>query len=405
MASIDQEIDNETSSPIAHDWEPDRGNVEEVKHQDHRAVTRSNIRDDIKESINEIEEREERHERRRPSIREYADETISSARLSDREAATVREAADAGDRDAEVEPQVRSRQDLSTAPAAWDRAAKAEWASLPAKVKAAVIKRERDTEAGVELLKGKVLDRYGEVEAAMAPYEGAAARFGKTLGQATAQLWQWFDALSKYPDQAFPALVKSYGYNIGRLMVASGIPLNQVQEIDTWLKSIPRTPQQIAAYQQKKAAEEQAIYQQRAAAEADRQRTQAMLDQWSADKPNFDAVRVTMGYLLSCDENTGRTLIPLTAAGKVDIDTAYHWAEILHGYREHPYVVSWRQSQQSQNKQQKAAEQAKAKRARIAGSSISSSAPDGEVSRKSTPTRGLSVRDSLKAAIEEISNR
>jgi hypothetical protein len=404
MASLDNE-NTETSSPIAHDWEPDRGNVEEVRHQDHRAVTRSNIRDDIKESINEIEEREERHERRRPSIREYADETISSARLSDREAAQVRDAAEASDRDAEVEPQVRSRQDLTTAPAAWDRAAKAEWASLPAKVKAAVIKRERDTEAGVELLKGKVLDRYGEVEAAMAPYEGAAARFGKTLGQATAQLWQWFDALSKYPDQAFPALLKSYNYPLWRLLMAHGIPQPAVAEIDRWLKTIPLTQQQQVAFQQKKLADERAIYQQRQTAEADRQRTQAMLDQWSADKPNFDAVRVTMGYLLSCDENTGRTLIPLTSDGKVDIDTAYHWAEILHGYREHPYVVSWRQSQQSQNKQQKAAEQAKAKQARIAGSSISGSAPDGEVSRKSSPTRGMSVRDSLKAAISELSDR
>jgi hypothetical protein len=225
------------------------------------------------------------------------------------------------------------------------------------------------------------------------------------LGQATAQLWQWFDALSKYPDQAFPALLKSYNYPLWRLLMAHGIPQPAVAEIDRWLKTIPLTQQQQVAFQQKKLADERAIYQQRQTAEADRQRTQAMLDQWSADKPNFDAVRVTMGYLLSCDENTGRTLIPLTSDGKVDIDTAYHWAEILHGYREHPYVVSWRQSQQSQNKQQKAAEQAKAKQARIAGSSISGSAPDGEVSRKSSPTRGMSVRDSLKAAISELSDR
>jgi hypothetical protein len=404
MDRLDDE-NTETSTPISADWTPDRGEVEEVRHQDHRAVTRSNIRDGIKDAITEVEDREGGRERRRPSVQEYSEETIRSSRLSDREAAQVREAADAGDRDAEAEPAVRSRQELTTAPAAWDKAAKAEWAGLPAKVKAAVLKRERDTEAGVELLKGKVLDRYGEVEAAMAPYEGAAARFGKTLGQATAQLWQWFDALSKYPDQAFPALLKSYNYPLWRLLMAHGIPQPAVAEIDRWLKTIPLTPQQQQAFQQKKLADERAIYQQRAAAEESRQRTQAFLDQWSADKPNFDAVRVTMGYLLSCDENTGSTLIPLTAAGKVDIDAAYEWAEILHGYREHPYIVSWRESQQAGAKAQRATEQAKAKRARIAGSNINGSAPDGEVSRKSTPTRGLSVRDSLKAAISELSDR
>jgi hypothetical protein len=404
MAQLD-ELDTETSAPIAADWKPDQGHVEEVKHQDHRAVTRSNIRDDIKESINEIEEREERHERRRPSIHGYVDETVSNARLSDREAASIREAAEAGDAEAEAEPTVRSRQDLATAPAAWDRAAKAEWAALPTKVKQAVVKREKDTEAGVEQLKSKVQQRYSEIENAIAPYEGLLQSYGKTPGQAVAQLFAWFDALAKNPDLSFPALLVSYKYNIGRLMVASGIPLNQVQQIDTWLRSIPRTPQQIAAFNQRKADEERAVYQQKAAAEADRQRTQAFLDRWSADKPAFADLRVTMGFLLTPDPVTGRSLIPLTSDGKVDIDTAYYWAEILHGYQEHPAVAAWRESQQAGAKAQRTAEQAKARRARNAGSSITSSAPDGEVSRKSTPTKGMSVRDSLKAAISELSDR
>jgi hypothetical protein len=405
MANIDQEIDTETSSPIAADWEPDQGHVEEVRNRDHREVTRRSIREDIEDARDEVEGREVSRERRRPSVGEYADETISSARLSDREAAQVREAAEASDRATEAEPEVRGRQDLSTAPAAWDRAAKAEWAALPAKVKNAVLKRERDTEAGVEQLKAKVLDRYGEVEAAMAPYEGAAARFGKTLGAATAQLWEWFDALSKYPDQAFPALLKSYNYPLWRVLMAHGIPQPAVAEIERWLKTIPLTPQQQHAFQQKKAAEEQAIAQRRSYEAENTRRTQAMLDRWAADKPAFDDLRVTMGFLLTPDATTGRSLIPLTSDGKVNLDQAYYWAEILHGYQEHPAVAAWRQSQQAQNKAQRTAEQARAKQARIAGSSISGSAPDGEVSRKSSPTRGLSVKDSIRAAIAEISDR
>jgi hypothetical protein len=239
----------------------------------------------------------------------------------------------------------------------------------------------------------------------MAPYEGAAARFGKTLGQATAQLWEWFDALSKYPDQAFPALLKSYNYPLWRLLMAHGIPQPAVAEIDRWLKTIPLTQQQQHAFQQKKLADERAVAQQRAYEAENQRRTQAMLDQWSADKPAFDDLRVTMGFLLTPDATTGRSLIPLTPDGKVNLDQAYYWAEILHGYQEHPAVAAWRESQHAQNKAQRTAEQAKARRARNAGSSITSSAPDGEVSRKSTPTKGMSVRDSLKAAISELSDR
>jgi len=43
-------------------------------------------------------------------------------------------------------------------------------------------------------------------------------QFGKTPGQAVGQLFSWFDALAKNPDEAFPALIKSYKYNPDQML-------------------------------------------------------------------------------------------------------------------------------------------------------------------------------------------
>lgn len=424
--NIDSSVNNDRSRPIDDDRDLGTEVEDRGASRDHPLSVRESLKQSFRDARRDEEPEDEREPREADTRRERE---VEPAEGQEAEPAEAEEPAE-GEEQERAAPRTRTE----AAPAAWDKTAKAEWANVPDKVKAAVIKREKDVERGVEHLKQQVHQRYGEIDEAIAPYDQVIRQFNKTPGQAVAQLFAWFDALAKNPDQAFPALLQSYKYDPRRLFQMYGITPQQLQQngqvqngqLQNGQAQQPPAGQQpqdqvspaVQAYinklEQRLNGFESQVGQQfnglaQHFSEQSAAKTQDMLDRWSADKPYFNDVRVMMGHLLTPDSASGQAAIPLTADGKVDLDEAYSRAcwmtpeireQMLADQQAQKEAARLAKQQESLRLQQE-----KAAKARRASGSLNTSAPGAEVSRKSAPGKGLSVRDSLRAAIAEISDR
>lgn len=292
---------------------------------------------------------------------------------------------------------------VGDAPIAWPKEAKEVWAQLPPTVQAAVLKREADTQKGVDALKAN----YAEVDGALAPHMDAIKRHGHTPGQAVNQLFSWFEALAKNPNVAFPALAKSFNYSMpaasapaATAPVAGAEPKAEAQP-DTAVP--PAVQQYIDGIKAEMLAMKQELGQQvngltSTFAQQSEQKTQEVVNNWAKDKPHFETVRGLMAQLI----NSGA--VPLKD-GRVDLDGAYEMA-----VWSNPEVrVSVLQAEQAKKEadakakveQERKAQEAAALAAKGRRVSITGSAPGVEVSKKVTP-KGTSVKDSLRAAISEV---
>lgn len=414
--NVDTSVNNDRNRPIDEDRDLDTG-ADTRQPRDRGPVS---VRESLKRSFADARRDEEPEE----------DATHTEAEST--EPADDAEPVEAADGDVEEQEQTEPRAKTApaqAAPAAWTKEAKAEWANLPDKVKAAVAKREKDVEKGVESLK----NQYSEIDQAIAPYANTIRQFQKTPGQAVAQLFAWFDALAKDPDQAFPALLQSYRYDPRRLMAAYGIDLDKVIQAHQQMQG--QQPQQqngqvtpqgqpeeqispaVQAYINKLEERLNGFQNQvgqtfnglaQSFAEQQQAKTHEMLEQWASDKPYFENVRVMMGHLLTPDPNTGQAAIPLKD-GRVDLDAAYEAALYAHPEIRAQVLADQQAKAEASRlaKQQEALriQQEKAAKARKAAGSVTTSAPGAEISRKPNQGKGLSVRDSLKAAISELSDR
>lgn len=301
---------------------------------------------------------------------------------------------------AEGEEPEAPEQPQTAAPEAFSKEAKAEWAKVPSTVQAAVLKREADVAKGVEELKG----RYRDIDAALAPHLPAIRQHGHTPGQAVNQLFAWFQALGTNPDVAFPALAKSFGWGGPRAAAEQPVqpdgsqpegevsPAVQkyINDMQTKLSQIEQTfGQQLTGLTQ--------TFQQQS-----EQKTNEILANWSKDKPHFESVRQLMAQLIQ----SGAT--PLKN-GQVDLDGAYDMA--LYANPEiRKAVLAEQQKAAVAARKVKAAADLKAQeeaavKARRAGTSLGGGAP-GEAGPAQPGKRGkgLSVRESLMAAREELSS-
>jgi hypothetical protein len=107
-------------------------------------------------------------------------------------------------------------------PTAWAKEAKQEWQRLPDSVKAAVTKRETDVANGVAALQNRYSNmerEYTDIYRALEPHLPVIRSFSHTPAQSIAQMFAWFDALSKRPDESFPVLLRSFNYDPRRLML------------------------------------------------------------------------------------------------------------------------------------------------------------------------------------------
>lgn len=302
-----------------------------------------------------------------------------------------------------------------------DKAALADWEKAPESIKKTLLRREEEMAKGVEELKG----RYAALDGALAPHMEAIRRHGHTPDQAVGQLFSWFQALATNPKVAFPALAKSFGQDLVQFAPQGAAPAAQAAAAavagDGGTAGGAAAPafELPAEYKQlmdgtfqKMTALEQEINQLRSGYQADSQaKTQQIIENWSKDKPHFADVRVMMSQLIQSG------VVPLKD-GQVDLDGAYEAAIYAN-----PAVRAKLQADDQQKvaaaaekaraeaaakvvNEQKA-QQAAADRARVAGRGLSPAAPGASSAAAAAgkPKKGLSVKESLRAAIAEVGER
>lgn len=403
VESVDTEVEVNNEAPP------------QIQEREAPSTERRSVRESLEKTFKDAHTEEEREVRRpREPKRDANKQRDGSGKF-----VATEEAPEVSDERTEVpeegaEPEVKEVQPVEAqAPAAWTKDAKAEWAKLPEQVRAAVLKREQDTEKGVKELKSK----YEDIEKAIAPHVPAIQQFGKTPAQAVEQLFAWFQALAQNPDQAIPALIQSYNYDPKKLVQAFGLQVQpQAQEqvkpdeaididLDPQVKSyISKLEEKINGLQTQVGQQLNGVmstFQEQSMA-----KTHEVLNNWAKDKPYFAEVRTLMGQLLTPDPNTGMAAVPLKE-GRVDLDAAYDMA-VYANPAIRAKVLADQQAKADQARKAKAATEAKAQteaaeKARRASGSLAPSTPGSEASRKAT-NKGKSVRESIMAAREELNS-
>ena len=294
----------------------------------------------------------------------------------------------------------------TTAPEAFSKEAKASWAKVPPTVQAAILKRETDTAKGVEELKNK----YKDIDTALTPHMNAIRQHGHTPGQAVNQLFSWFQALSANPDVAFPALAKSFGYDLAKFVqaqqaqpAATDPNAQQAQpagaippELQKYITDLQAELNGIKQSFGKELVGLKSTFQQQNDA-----KTQEILSTWSKDKPHFEEVRGLMAQLIQSGA------IPIKNE-QVDLDGAYQMALYAHPDVRAKVLAEQQAAQQAEAKAKAAAlkkqQEEQAVKARRAGSSLGGGAP-GEAGAQvpGKKGKGRSVRESILAAREELS--
>lgn len=392
----------------------DEGGSEEQQH-DGPGSGRSNIRKQLEKSFDDDRRSQERQERQ---------EKREAGRFG-----KGRHPAE-GEEGAEVDPKVDGQEgtegqeakpaEVVAAPEGFSKEAKAEWAKVPAAVQQAVLKREADTAKGVQELK----QRYNELDKVLQPRLDVIRKNGHTPAQAVNQLWLWFEALSGNPDQAFPALAQSFGYDLKRFAgvaeqkpaagvttpaaaeagkegqaAEAAVPPQLQQYIDDLKKEIDglkgTVTEKFGNLEQNYAKESQS-------------KTDEMVGQWSNGKPHFEAVRETMGQMLMVLAQQQKT--PVLANGAIDLDKIYDMA--IYANPEVRALVLKEQQDKVEADRRKAAEkevnarQQEANRARKATGSLAPAAPGAKgTPAKKAPGKGKTVGESLRESIAELSEQ
>lgn len=356
----------------------------------------------------------------RQSIRESLEKGFEQSRVDDKGRATKEktprriaggaeiDGAEEKTQDVGVEgagDQQVEKKDVGPAPDAFSKEAKAEWANVPANVQTAILKREQDMAKGVQELK----QRYADIDQALAPHVNAIRQHGNTPAQAVQQLFNWMQALAANPTVAFPALAKSFNFDLGKLLQQQGQPAPQQGEQPKSQEGgdIPPLVKDYITKLEKQVQEAtQQLYQKVGSLETNWQRdsevkTNQLLMNWAKDKPHFEAVRQHMAHLI------GSGAVQLKEDGSVDLDKAYDMAvyalpdvraQVLEAQR----VEERKQAEAKAAAERKAQADAAAK-SRQAAVSVNSGSPGAAGGSTSTQKKGprRSVKESLLEAIEQ----
>lgn len=308
--------------------------------------------------------------------------------------------------EASAESEESVTQPTTSPPEAWAKEAKAEWAKVPVGAQTAILKREEDVARGVQALQA----HYSELEEVLAPRGELFKQYNKTPAQAVNQLFGWFDALGGNPDQAFPMLMKSFGYDPRRMIPLINQILGQQQPANgqdqTEPEISPQVQQYISGLEAKIAGLTDTVSKRFGAlestwAQASQAKVQESLDMWSKDKPHFDKVRVMMGHLLESNQ------VPPLPNGSADLDKAYDmalWAlpDVRQQVMADMEAKRTAEAKAKQDAERKALKE-QAEKARRAGGSLAPSAPGAPVTpggiRKGARK---SVGESLREAIAEV---
>lgn len=283
-------------------------------------------------------------------------------------------------------------QATSAAPKAWSKEEKALWNDLPEAARAAITRREADTEKGVQELR----TRYQDIDTAIAPYKAVMTQNNVTPGQAITQLFKWHMELAG-PNkvQAYIALGKSFGIDPATIPAASAADTTEKKADADQGNAIPENLRPVISNLETriKSFEEQNVL---AAQNAARQ----TWINWSKDKPHAETVRGLMANLINSDLaliQAGQPQVSNTIKdGSIDMDAAYQ-AAIYANPQVRETIL--REDQAKREKEAKAA----AERARKAGASMRSGAPAGTIAPASNNAPKVeTVAESIRRALAEV---
>lgn len=383
-----------------------------------RSKLRAELEQNMRESNEGAVEREEREEpapkpkKKAPTSRarqELAAET-DDADLDVEIEEPVVEGEVEGDEDEELEQALQ-------APASLSKEAKAEWAKTPKTVQQAFLKREQDTERGVQALKAT----YGELDKILAPRAQMLQQQGHTPAEAVNQLFLWFDALSMDPTRikkgeapvALIALAHSFGIDLATGGLVGDAPQQQQQVTQGDQPNLAALPEEVRNYiagmEQKVNQLGQMVqggfqnFQQTFQSQA-MEKTTGIMEAWANGKPYFDEVRQQMAVII------GSRMIPPKADGSADLDTAYDMAIYANPTVRERVLVDRRKAalakRQKAAEAEKAANQAAVDKARRANSGVlRPSSPGATFANDDKRKKGKSVRDSIADAVEELNGR
>lgn len=389
--------------------------VEEVVQEE--VNERPSVRDSLRSALNEHREEDDKSdvseakvkdeasdEKKSPKKRASKKEAVQEAsdekeeiedtedlQLSDGKKTKPTDAKRETDEEGEEVPLEASEEEKpkAKAPTSLPKNVSEHWDTLPPTVQAHITKVQKDlTDKGAEL--GRKIAQYKDMDAVVGRYDQSLRQFGLAPAAVVDRLFQWFEALSG-PSKvnAFQQLAKDFGVQLDNYQDSrtAGDTYQQQQQI----------AQVDPAFTEKVSSLEQQLHQiQEQAAVSRRQAADSVVNNWAKDKPHFERVRSRMTVLLQSQE------VPLKEDGTLDFDTAYEQA-----CNSHPEVRALLEQEAAETRKQaladkKRKQQAQVDKAKAASVSIKPAAPIKTSSGNPKLNGKVGVRDSLRAAIEEV---
>lgn len=315
----------------------------------------------------------------------------------------VEAASDGHEEEEERQPAAKPQASKSEPPLSWTKQGRAIWDNLPPLAQQEVLKREADTQRGVEKLK----EQYRELEEAVAPYKGMIHSMGRTTGAAIKGLFDWQMALAG-PNKAdaFRQLAANLGVDLKSLVTdeaaqatpqapGADVPQELKPVLDQYASKISLLDQEVNHWKRTQAEQQQA-------------QANQMIEKWAENKPHFAAVRELMGQLINSELALVQAGRPASGRfiknGNIDLDAAYEAAIYAN-----PDVRKQILADEAQRKAEEARTKAKLEvsKAKKAGVSVKPNAPTAPQPafppRK--PGQRESVRDSILRAMAEAQGR
>lgn len=322
-----------------------------------------------------------------------SDEKTNASKRSDKKEKTE-------DSEGEVSPEKSEKEEILEPIGYWKTKGKASWDKLDKDTQQAILNREQEVSQGFNQISQR-LKSLEEVEKVLAPRAQTIQQFGVSQAQIVDRLFQWMEALG-HPNptvksQAFKNLAQNFGLDLNQFAPSQQQDSNQNQnntEIDA--NKPPQWAQEFAQQVQGEVGTlKQTIDAQKQAA------ADAFVANWARDKKYYSQVNQLMGQLLQSGA------VPMKD-GQLDLDGAYEAAVKIN-----PQVAAQIQQEAAEKTREaakaKAAADAKTRAEKLAsakraGSGIKPGAPFTPVndpSKLNGKNKIVSVRDSLKAALDE----
>jgi hypothetical protein len=374
------------------------------RHSDADRDRSESVRSSIKSAWREVagEQPQDRPDEERKAKRDDRPKSWEPKSRSAREAKLASDA-DARQRDPKAGAIDAAAFNIDTAPPAYSKEAKAAWTNTPEAVRQAAIKREIDTQNGIDQLRS----RYAQEDAVWAAHSPAVNQLGIPRAEIINRALGWHSSLQTDPGRSYPQLIAAQNHD-PRAIVAAVIsafpkyfPADAVSGAQQALGQRPQQQQQYQGQQQRQQggiAPQVAAYinqhyggLQQQVADQGQWHAEQTLAQWAKNKDpeTFARVRRKMGELIQAG------IAGLEPDGSISLDKAFDAACALDP------VLSEKAVTDRIAQERKAASEA-AQQARRSSASLSPGAPGRNTGSSSNkPTKGKSVGETLLESIDQ----